>query len=843
MRYNLEMLSVFRLALSVIFLFCAVAVSSAQETKIAVAEKAFAEAERLEKVWWKAGNVEKIVGEYEKSLTIWGEIGDKKREAETLLLIANAQTFIENRGGKSEKAKQLSLQAIEIFKTIGDTEGEALAMNNIAWQEGFYSLEKSKSLFEQALALAQKGKSRRAEAQILYSFGLVLNQTDFEKALEMLEKALPIAEELKDLQSQANVNFAFGLVYWSVGDYEKSLAHYEQANKLYKQFGDFSWATTSIENAALVYNLLEQPEKVIESYAEALPFRRENKQITSVADNLTNIAAALIKLNQPNKALENLDEAMKIYEQSENKYGIAWAWRIYGEAHFALGQNEKASSFFEKSRAQQAELGEQNGVAKAIYGLAQAELALGRLTEARKQIEAALDLIENQRNDLKSADLRLAFFSARRDFYELYLEILQRLHAENPQGNFDLSALEMSERARARNLFEILAGKTNAARLSAKEIQNLLDADTVLLEYTLGKNYSFLFVVTRDKIQIFRLPKADEIAPLVQEIRLALAEPGRRNYARFVTASRRLYEILLKPAESDLKAKKNLLVAPDAALNYLPFDVLLTNEPPRIGRADFQKLPFALHNWIISYTPSASVLAEISNRKSNIKHQTSPEFIAFADPIYGETNSIASNRVRRFVDEIFNSKALPRLTDSNREVSEIAKNFGASARVFLRQTATKQNVKQTAELETARIIHFATHAVVVERLPPFSGLLLSADSSEDGLLRAEEIYDLKLNADLVVLSACRTALGKNLRGEGIIGLTRAFLRAGGRSVAATLWQIPDASTADLMIDFYANLKTAPNKAAALRQAKLKMIKNERLAHPVFWASFVLIGEP
>jgi CHAT domain-containing protein len=136
------------------------------------------------------------------------------------------------------------------------------------------------------------------------------------------------------------------------------------------------------------------------------------------------------------------------------------------------------------------------------------------------------------------------------------------------------------------------------------------------------------------------------------------------------------------------------------------------------------------------------------------------------------------------------------------------------------------------------------HGIINERLPQFSGLLMSQinDSGEDNLLQTEEIYNLNLSADLVVLSACHTALGKNYRGEGVIGLTRAFLRAGSKSVVATLWQVEDVSTADLMIDFYSRLKAKPNKSQALRETKRAMLKNGRFSHPHFWASFVLIGD-
>lgn len=824
-----------RLSISIIFLFGGFD-AFAQESKIAEGEKALAEAAKFEKTWWIAGSYQKITLEYEKALTIWREIGDKKREAETLLFAArNFQRHDET----ASEAKNYATQAAEIFKILGDAESEAFALGIVAWYEYRVSKESGKSLFEKALALAKKAKSADAVAEISGNYALIISGEDeFEKSLELLENALPMASG----KSLARIHFVFGIIFWRIGDAEKSLFHYELSHKIYKENGDFSWATTMLENSALVYVSLENPEKALENYREALPFRRQNGHQTAIADNLTNIADALVQLNQAQKALENLREAVEIYERTANRFGQAWSARVFGDAYLSLRNYEKAFEYFEKARLLQSELNNPNGVARGFYNLARVEFARGNLPKAREFVEQAIAVVENQLSGLSKQDLRLAFFSARRDYYELYIEILEKLHREKPQENYDWQAFEASEKSRARNLYEMLSGKSDLTAIKAREIQNLLDADTVFLEYSIGKRESFLFAVTREKLEIYRLPKAAEIAPFVQDVRLALSEAGRRNYGRFVNSSRRLYEVLLKPSESILKTKKHLLIAPDDSLNYLPFDVLLTEEPARIGRADFQKLPYLINNRTISYTPSANVLAEISKTKQRSAIQT-PQFVAFGDPIYGETNFISSALVKRFVNDVFNSPSLPRLPDSNREVTKIAINFGDSARIFLRDEATEQNIKQNRELSTAQIIHFATHGIINEKMPQFSGLLLSqnGDSDEDGLLQTEEIYALNLNADLVVLSACRTALGKNLRGEGVIGLTRAFLRAGSKSVAATLWQVEDVSTADLMIDFYKNLKTAPEKSAALREAKLTMIKNPRFSHPHFWASFSLIG--
>jgi CHAT domain-containing protein len=189
---------------------------------------------------------------------------------------------------------------------------------------------------------------------------------------------------------------------------------------------------------------------------------------------------------------------------------------------------------------------------------------------------------------------------------------------------------------------------------------------------------------------------------------------------------------------------------------------------------------------------------------------------------------------------------LQRLEYSSREVIGIAKRYKPDeVAVYLGSAAKEENVKNNEYLSTARRIHFATHGIISEKQPQYSGLVLTLDDdpTEDGLLQAYEIFNLKLNADLVVLSACRTGLGKEVRGEGLIGLTRAFMYAGAPSVVVSLWEVADRSTAALMVKFYQQLDHAKDKAEALRQAKLALIQSGQFAHPYYWAPFILVGEP
>ncbi len=366
----------------------------------------------------------------------------------------------------------------------------------------------------------------------------------------------------------------------------------------------------------------------------------------------------------------------------------------------------------------------------------------------------------------------------------------------------------------------------------------------------IGKDSSFLFVVSREGVESYGLPQAAEMEELVEEIREALKRPGRREFARYVSAARRLYDAVILPAADRLAGKKRLLIAPDGALYYLPFELLLSSQANTEGRAVYKEQPFLLRQWAISYIPSAGVLASLESGKARAEPLSSEakQFIAFADPVYPPAGKADYNEASRVARSLAGRDRfrLERLSDSGREVKSIAAAFEPeSAIIYLRQEAREENVKNNPDLSRARRIHFAAHGLISEPEPEYSGLVLSLDEdhAEDGILQVYEIFDLRLTADLVVLSACRTGLGKKLRGEGVIGLSRAFLYAGASSVVVSLWQVADKSTADLMVRFYQGMEGENDKSESLRQAKLKMIESSPYSHPYYWAPFILIGDP
>jgi CHAT domain-containing protein len=378
--------------------------------------------------------------------------------------------------------------------------------------------------------------------------------------------------------------------------------------------------------------------------------------------------------------------------------------------------------------------------------------------------------------------------------------------------------------------------------LKLVQAQALLDDDSVLLEYFLGSGGSSLFVVSKNDVAVFPIKKSDDLSKLVTELRNVIMKPdpiydaSEKTYSKYTTLAATLYADTLKPAEPVLKTKSKVFIAPDGALSYLPFESLLTQKVSA-SKIDFTKLPYFARDHEIDYIPSISVLASIAKNK----HQDSSgqmQLLAFADPSLKGARPGNDRSVRSWAGK------LTQLPHAREEVKGISQFYPQNeVTVVTGNDASESKLKQM-KLDSYKRLHFASHGLIDEEKPEYSALVLTAgDETEDGFLTMREVFDLKLNADLVVLSACKSGLGKEIRGEGITGISRAFLCAGTPSVLVSLWDVYDLSTADLMTSFYKNMETKNlSKAAALRAARLEMIHNPKYSHPYYWAPFVLIGQ-
>jgi CHAT domain-containing protein len=394
-------------------------------------------------------------------------------------------------------------------------------------------------------------------------------------------------------------------------------------------------------------------------------------------------------------------------------------------------------------------------------------------------------------------------------------------------------------------------------------VQAVLDADAVLLEYMTAHDGSILWVITKEQIRVYKLPGA-ELQAILEKYLKSLRQPliGADEISSHIELGQKLYRDLVGPAEELIGKKTHIIVAADGWLHYLPFETLIISQGQ--GRstraARLTDVDYLIKKYQVTYIPSASVfVAQQNDRQPRIPQADFP-LIAFGDPVYRDGNSqdqeIQGNKITNLA---LRGQNFERLEFSGEEVRRIARIFGVSAEsqhINLRDRATVERVRST-DLSRYRVLHFAAHAILGDQVKRLSqpALVLSQPERgkiEEGLLQFSDILDLKLNADLVVLSACDTGLARFREGEGIIGLTRAFLYAGASSAVVSLWKVQDQSTSLLMERFYRNLKRGLSKSEALRQAKLDIMRStvdlkaigmrQDLAAPFYWAPFILVGD-
>jgi CHAT domain-containing protein/tetratricopeptide (TPR) repeat protein len=433
------------------------------------------------------------------------------------------------------------------------------------------------------------------------------------------------------------------------------------------------------------------------------------------------------------------------------------------------------------------------------------------------------------------------------------------------------------------------ASLTSTQPLSLPEIQQkVLDDKTVLLEYSLGSDSSYLFAVTQSGLSLFKLSPKAEVNKLATDFRaqlippklqrrlvgidvaedqrgLGLAQGPAENVEAFAAASNALYRAVIEPA-AGLIGEKRLLIVADGALNYVPFEALVKT---REG-ADYASLNYLIKSNEIVYAPSASVIAAIRGSSPTLREGSG--ILVIADPIFnaddarlkgirvaqtsGESRGLGL-ALESAVKDVAGSADVPSASSGFRltrllgtraeaeEIANIARTGGAKPEVWIDLGANEENMK-THDVTNFRVVHIATHGLLNVERPQFTGVVLSlvGNTTADGFLRTDEIFNLRMGAPLVMLSACETGLGKEKRGEGVIGLTRAFMYAGAPTVGVSLWSVADKSTAELMTDFYRRYlgSTRTPAAGAMREAQLAMIAGKKHSAPFYWAPFVLVGE-
>jgi CHAT domain-containing protein/Tfp pilus assembly protein PilF len=385
---------------------------------------------------------------------------------------------------------------------------------------------------------------------------------------------------------------------------------------------------------------------------------------------------------------------------------------------------------------------------------------------------------------------------------------------------------------------------------SLDEVQSSLREGELLVSYFIGEEALYVYVISTETAEVYQQPISAELERQVTGLRRVIDLRLDEDY--FDLAST-LFQTLF-PFEIP-EGTGSLIMVPDGTLSQVPFSALLT-EPVEEDAPSLSALPYLINSYSVQYAPSASLLMK---GREKAARQYDQELLAYA-PIFAEPQELADyGTVGRSFEEMENievvrsvsvdGKTVAPLPGALQEVENIAEVFeenGKTGQTFLFDKASESQIKESLASKPHRFLHVATHGFVNHGDPNRSGLLFYPDSTsqEDHVLYSAELYGLQLNTDMVVLSACETGLGNIVRGEGLLGLSRAFLYAGAENLMVSLWKVQDRATADLMVDFYRLYYANPEQgySAALREAKLDMIATERYAHPYYWSPFVLLGK-
>ena len=469
-------------------------------------------------------------------------------------------------------------------------------------------------------------------------------------------------------------------------------------------------------------------------------------------------------------------------------------------------------------------------------------------------------------------------------------ESAEKLEKEADRLHLEYEGIENRIRSASPRYAEL----TSPEPLSLDEVrQRVLDADTALLEYSLGDEHSYLWAVTTEGATLARLPARADVDRQVVALRDRILPAGLRrpiivtpatdasadddsqrgltvagggtlgNPSAFAADSHALYQTVLGPAARFVGGRR-LLVVPDGSLSYIPFETLLTTPEG----SEYAALSYLVKSHEIVYAPSASVVAAL-RRQPGAKATSARSVLVVADPVFDaadarlrapQSGAAVSGRaaagLSRAVEDVANVrldslsgggakfKRLAGTRDEAQQIERSAREAGLKADVWLDLDASEANAA-TRDLSQYRVLHFATHGLLDTARPQFTGVVLSLVGNRegtDGFLRTDEVFNLRLGSPLVMLSACETGLGREARGEGVIGLTRAFMYAGAPAVGVSLWSVADKSTAELMADFYKGLLGGAQPSAALRSARLSMVTGRRYSAPFYWAPFVLVGD-
>jgi CHAT domain-containing protein len=827
--------------------------------------------------------------QYEKSLVIKRALGDTARTAVTLSNLGGMYQTT----GRQLDARRCLEEAIPLHRLAGDFTGEALAISNLAMvllhdgrpAEALRRLEPARQIGRDTGDLEVQGVIDNSLGTVYRHLGL------FDQAIELHRQAGENARLRGDRHGQGGAANNLALDYQASGDLPSALEWLKQASDVAGQLGTPSVQSVALTNYAQAATETGASGVALRLAAQARELAQQTGNRYQEAAALDALGAADLRLGDAAQAREFFARAVEIGQELgtgtdlvARLVGLAQAEQLLGQPDDALGHYARAMAELEAQRTGIFDhelrvsflatatalavdyadlLATRDRAADALHVAerAKARSLLELLAESQGQIGAGPDpdLAQRERDlleELRDADSQLRYLRSGAEPDAADAQV-RAVRDREQQLDLELRAI----RAELRHRSPRYASLVRPEPWTAEQIRShLLGPDTALLEYVIGEERGLLLAVTQNEIRAARVPSRKELEPLVAELRAAIVA-GRKGP---MPHAHELYQRLVAPA-ADLIAHRDLLVVPDGPLYLLPFAVLLT-APPEPGDTA-APLSYLIRDHALSYAQSASVAGLLVTDGTAAPAPHALHLAAYGDPVCvgpqaadaaGPASAASPARVAARAQAARIAQGCPRIPFTVNEVWEVADLVavdglpleqpeafdGDGVRIRTGSAATKQDIAGfIAGGPPARFLHLATHGITDTRQPQFSGLLFSGPLEDPGevIWPTFEILNARIASELVVLSACDTGLGRFFGGEGVVGLSRAFLCAGAGAVCVSLWHVADASTPELMRTFYQQVLAGAPKRQAMRAAQLAMLDQPQ-ARPSQWAPFVLFGE-
>lgn len=927
------------------------------------------------------------IHDYEKASTVLKKslkIDRKINNIEGQVLSLSLLSQLEEHKNNFSKSILLFKQALLLSKNSTDY---SKAYANFVAGEFFIrnaNLKSSENYVAKAEMYSKKIEDIDLKAKILLNCGISHSiQSHYKKALFKIKEAQKLWEKTESKRGRAISFSTLGFVYVISNEKHKAFENFKLAESMFPDGVDIIEKAKIYSGFAKINSDYGQDELTEIHLRKAIELYELIKYDIGEVFLLPNFAKVLMTNGKNEEGLKFFNRSIKLAEKLNNDFVLAISNELHGLENLENGQNDEAISKFLKAEQMFLKTGlrlprlknhlgnaylnkgdykiarkyfnealNQNRkykdvieIGKDLYHLARLSKLEGKFEQGLEEIEEAISITESVYADVGNNNLRQSFLSDVFDRYELFINLLMKMHRQFPEKGFEIRALQASERSRSRLMLEliklseaefirdadpnlILDEKTALERLNEKsneltevqrnngsdreisklrdelnQIENeletikdelrrkspiysaiknptnfdikhfqqkILDNQTVLLEFSFGKEESYLWAISKNKLDVFVLPGSLELDNDLDELRHLLISNEIEPSEEIIQYQQRIFEAEFKYQRKAKKlsyklfgqvvneiSDKRLLIVPDGKLKYFPVSALPF--PVTDAQKDANK-PFLMTNEIL-YEPSATTLELLLKLPQD--HQASKKnLLIFSDPVVSRNDKRISNAkivetkstkpFQRSVSENLPKPtttidSLQRLYASGNEAESLLATFGFNSTTIISGfDANRQNL-MNFDLENYKIIHFATHGSLDENRPELSGIVLSRFDEKgdqmEGLVRLQDIYSLNLSANLVVLSACDTGIGKDIKGEGLMSLTNAFLQNGAKSVVSSRWKVDDFAALELMEDFYqilSNEQITPSQA--LRKAQINMLKDSRFNSPYYWAAFTIQGD-